>query len=99
MLEKKMGIDPEERHEEDALAVAEDVYITGVRLRNPTTVQVMQQPPLCTPRKVKQSTLSFTVAKTTVKIEKVPKLASSSQRVRKTFLINCSDPDCLSNER
>lgn len=81
MLEKKTGIDPEERHEEDALAVAEDVYITGVRLRNPTTVQAVQQPPFSTPRKVKQSTLSFTAAKTTVKMEKGPKLVSSSQRV------------------
>ena len=82
MLEKKMGIGPEERHEEDALAVAEDVYITGVRLRNPAAVQTMQQPPLSTPRKkVKQTTLSFTVAKTTVKIEKDVKLVSSSQKV------------------
>ena len=81
MLEKKMGIGPEERHEEDALAVADDVHITGVRLRNPTVVQTIQQPSLGTPRKVKQTTLPFTVAKTTVKIEKEVELASSSQRV------------------
>ena len=81
MLEKKMDIAPEERHEEGALAVAEDVYITGVRLRNPPGIQTTQQPPFGTPRKVKQSTLSFTVAKTTVKIEKAAKLVSSSQRV------------------
>ena len=81
MLEKKMDIDPEERHVEDALAVAEDVHITGVRLRNPTITQAMQQHPFSTQRKVKQSTLSYTVAKTTVKTEKGPKLVSSSQRV------------------
>jgi hypothetical protein len=81
MLEKKMDIGPEERHEEDPLAVAEDVYITGVRLRNATAVQTTQQPPLVTPAKVKQTILSFTVAKTTVKIEKEAKLVSSSQRV------------------
>jgi len=75
-----MGIAPEERHEEDALAVAEDVYITGVRLRNPPGIQTMQQPPFGPPRKVKQSTLSFTVAKTTVKIEKAAKLVSNLQR-------------------
>ena len=81
MLEKKMGIGPEERHEEDPLAVAEDVYITGVRLRNLAEVQTTQQIPLNTPRKVKQTILSFTVAKTTAKTEKEAKLASSSQRV------------------
>ncbi|KAH9001406.1 hypothetical protein EDB92DRAFT_1964438 [Lactarius akahatsu] len=80
-LEKRMGIGPEERHEEAPLAVAEDVYITGVRLRNPAAIQTTQQPPLNTPTKVKQSILSFTVAKTaTLKIEKEAKLVSISQR-------------------
>ncbi|KAH9060002.1 VRR-NUC domain-containing protein [Lactarius vividus] len=80
-LEKKMGIDPEERHEEAPLALAEDVYITGVRLRNPAAVQTTQQPPLNTPTKAKQSILSFAVAKTTtVKIEKEAKLLTISQR-------------------
>ena len=76
-----MDISPEERHEEDPLAVAEDVYITGVRLRNPTAVQTTQKLALDTPTKVKQTILSFNVAKTTVKIEKQAKLALSSQRV------------------
>jgi hypothetical protein len=76
MLEKKMGIDPDGRHEEDSLAVPEDVYITGVRLRNPTAVLTTQQPPLDTPTRVKQTILPFTV-----KIEKEAKLVSSSQRV------------------
>ncbi|KAI9446590.1 VRR-NUC domain-containing protein [Lactarius indigo] len=79
MLEKKMGISPEERHEEDQLAVAEDVYITGARLRNPAAIQTTQQPPFNTPTKVKQSILSFAVTKTTaIKIEAKP--VSISQR-------------------
>ncbi len=76
-----MGIGPEERHEEDPLAVPEDVFITGVRLRNPAAVETTQQPLLGTPTKAKQSILSFTVAKTIVKIEKKAKLVSISQRV------------------
>ncbi|KAI9466069.1 VRR-NUC domain-containing protein [Lactarius psammicola] len=79
-LEKKMGISPEERHEEDPLAVSKDVHITGVRLRNPAATQTIQRPSLNTPTKLKQSVLSFTVVKTIVKIKKEVKLVSSSQR-------------------
>jgi len=59
-LEKKMGINPEERHQDDPLSIAEDVYITGVRLRG---VHAASELPLATPAEAKQSALPFPVVK------------------------------------
>ena len=33
-MEKKLGISAEERHQDDLLAVSEDIYITGIRIRS-----------------------------------------------------------------
>ncbi|KAI0273485.1 hypothetical protein BC834DRAFT_210888 [Gloeopeniophorella convolvens] len=77
-LEKKLGVGPDERHQEDPLVVAEDIFITGVRLRLPQPVpgtskvdrNVDRKPPLDSPSK--QSTLPFTVIKSTLKSEQKP---------------------------
>jgi hypothetical protein len=66
-LEKKMGIGPEERHQDDPLARAKDVYVTGVRLRNtPTAVDkktMAQELPIDMPAKTTQGVLFFPVVK------------------------------------
>jgi hypothetical protein len=63
-----MGISPDERHQEDPLAVPENVYITGVRLRNtaaaaPDQDNMAKDLLLDTPIKGKQSVLPFPVVK------------------------------------
>ncbi|KAI0295465.1 VRR-NUC domain-containing protein [Russula brevipes] len=75
VLEKKMGINSEERHQDDPLPVAEDVYITGVRLRNPPAVpdreDIKQGPPFDMQAKAKQGVLPFPVVKPALKISDV----------------------------
>jgi hypothetical protein len=74
-LEKKLGIDPEERHQDDPLARAKDVYVTGVRLRNtPADVDqktMAQEIPLDTPAKAIQGLLFFPVVKPAVRVKQV----------------------------
>ncbi|KAI9460027.1 VRR-NUC domain-containing protein [Russula earlei] len=67
-LEKKMGISPEERHQDDPLSVAEDVSITGIRLRS---ILAVPEPPLDTPAEGKQRVLPFSVVKPTFKTRQV----------------------------
>jgi hypothetical protein len=67
-----MGISPDERHQEDLLAVPENVHIIGVRLRNAVvSVQdqdsIAQELPIDMPPKAKQSVLLFPVVKSTRK--------------------------------
>ncbi|KAI0306703.1 hypothetical protein B0F90DRAFT_1814554 [Multifurca ochricompacta] len=70
-LEKKMGISPDERHQEDLLIAAEDVYIKGIRLRNAAAAsdrkKMEQVPQLDTVKKAKQSILPFIVVKSALK--------------------------------
>jgi hypothetical protein len=74
-LEKKMGINSEERHQDDPLPVAEDAYITGVRLRNPPAVpdleEITQGPPFDMQAKAKQGVLPFPVVKPALKTSDV----------------------------
>ena len=66
-----MGIDAEERHQDDLLAIAEDIYITGIRIRNiPAPLDqehVAQKMPPDTQTKEKQSVLLFPVVKPVIK--------------------------------
>jgi hypothetical protein len=65
-LEEKMGISPEERHE-DLMPVAKEVFITGVRLRNAPAVLdqklTVQELPPDMPTKAMQGVLPFPVVK------------------------------------
>jgi fanconi-associated nuclease 1 len=70
-LEKKLGIDEEDRHQDDLLAIAEDIYITGIRIRNtpaPLDQEHMAQKiPPDTQTKEKQRVLLFPVVKPAIK--------------------------------
>lgn len=80
-LEKKMGISPEERYQDDPLAVAEEIYVTGVRLRNAPIapdreiiVQVQELP--------LQRVLLFPVIKPALKAGQVATSTAGVPRVR-----------------
>lgn len=71
-LEKKLGISPEERHQDDPLAIAEDIYITGVRIWNAPAAsdqgQMGQEQPPETQAKARQRVLLFPVVKPAPKV-------------------------------
>jgi hypothetical protein len=62
-----MGISPEERHQNDPLTCAKDVYVTGVRLRNTPAedkkMAMAQELPLGMPAKTMQGVLFFPIVK------------------------------------
>jgi hypothetical protein len=65
-LEKKLGISPEERHQNDPLTCAKDVYVTGVRLRNTPAEDkklMAQELPPGMPAKTMQGVLFFPIVK------------------------------------
>jgi Fanconi-associated nuclease 1 len=66
-----LGIDEEERHQNDLLAIAEDMYITGIRIRNiPAPLDqehMVQKMPPDTQTKEKQRVLLFPVVKPAVR--------------------------------
>src|SRR5882757_755994 len=70
-LEKNLGISPEERHQDDPLAVAEDIRIPGVRIWNapaaPDQGHVAQELPPDTQAKAKQRVLLFPVVQPALK--------------------------------
>ena len=84
-LEKKLGIDAEERHQDDLLAIAEDIHIIGIRIRNTPAPsdqeRMVQKMPPDTQTKGKQSVLLFPVVKPAVKGE-VTTLANGVLGVR-----------------
>jgi len=61
-----MGISPEERHQNDPLTCAKDVYVTGVRPRNTPAEDkktMAQEPPPGMPAKTMQGVLFFPIVK------------------------------------
>jgi hypothetical protein len=66
-----LGVSAEERHQDDLLAIAEDIYITGIRIRNtpaPSDQEHMaQKMPPDTQTKEKQRALLFPVVKPAIK--------------------------------
>jgi hypothetical protein len=66
-----LGIDAEEQHQDDLLAIAEDIYITGIRIRNtPAPLDqehTVQKMPPDTQTKEKQRVLLFPVVKPAIK--------------------------------
>jgi hypothetical protein len=70
-----LGIDAEERHQDDLLAIAEDTYITGIRIRNTPApldqVHMVQKMPPDMQTKEKQRALLFPVVKPAVKAGEV----------------------------
>lgn len=75
-LEKKLGIDAEERHQDDLLAIAEDIYITGIRIRNtPASLDpehMAQKMPPDMQTKENQRVLLFPVVKPAIKVSVAP---------------------------
>ncbi|KAI0282107.1 VRR-NUC domain-containing protein [Russula aff. rugulosa BPL654] len=71
-LEKKLGINAEERHQDDLLAIAEDIYITGIRIRDtPAPLDqehMVQKVPPDTHTKEKQRVLLFPIVKPASKV-------------------------------
>ena len=67
VLEKNLGISPEERHQNDPLTCAKDVYVTGVRLRTALAAEdqktMAQELPLGMPAKAMQGVLFFPIVK------------------------------------
>jgi hypothetical protein len=65
-----MGISPEERHQNDPLTCAQDVYVTGIRLRNTPAAEdkktMAQELPLGMPAKATQGVLFFPIVKPAV---------------------------------
>ena len=66
-----MGIDAEERHQDDLLTIAEDIYIIGIRIRNTSAPldpdHIAQKMPPDTQTKGKQGVLLFPVVKPAIK--------------------------------
>lgn len=85
-LEKKLGVSAEELHQDDLLAVAEDIFITGIRIRNtpaPLDKEHMAQKiPPDTQTKEKQGGLLFPVVKPAVKASEVATPANGILGVR-----------------
>ena len=77
-LEKKLGINPEEQHEEDPLTSPEEVHITGVRLRNAPTTQDQKNAPV----KRTQGVLPFPVVKPALRVKQVATPAIGALGVR-----------------
>ena len=69
-LEQKLGIGPEERHQDEPLAVADDIYITGDRIWNApaSSDQGRGQPPNIQ-TKAKQRVLLFPIVQSALKGE------------------------------
>ena len=85
-LEKKLGINPEEQHEEDPLTSPEEVHITGVRLRNAPTTQDQKNTShellLNAPVKRTQGVLPFPVVKPALRVKQVATPAIGALGVR-----------------
>ena len=89
-----MGIDAEERHQKEQLAIAEDIYITGIRIRNtsaPLDQEHMVQkvlPDMQT--KEKQRVLLFPVVTPVIKAStKVATSANGVLGVRISLILTC----------
>lgn len=74
-LEKKLGINTEEQHQGDPLAIADDIYITGIRIRDTFTPLVqehmVQGMPPDTQTREKQRVLLFPVVKPGIRASKI----------------------------
>ena len=86
-LEQKLGISPEERHQDDSLAVAEDIYITGDRIWNApvSSDQGRDQSPN-TQTKAKQRVLLFPVVQSALKGSEVTTPATGVLGVRVSLI-------------
>lgn len=81
-----MGIDEEERYQDDPLAVAGDIYITGIRIRNtpaPLDRNYMEH----TQTKEKQRVLLFPVVKSALKARGVVTPATGVLGVRISLIL------------
>jgi hypothetical protein len=87
-LEQKLGISPEERHQDDPLAVAEDIYITGDRIWNApaSSDQGREQSPN-SQTKAKQRVLLFPVVQSALKGSEVTTPTTGVLGVRISLII------------
>jgi len=87
-----LGIDAEERHQDDLLAIAEDIYITGIRIRNtpaPLDQEHMaQKMPPDTQTKEKQRVLLFPVVKPAIEASEVATPANGILGVRISLIFD-----------
>ncbi|KAF8503697.1 VRR-NUC domain-containing protein [Russula emetica] len=84
-LEKKLGIDAEERHQDDLLAIGEDIYITGIRIRNtPAPLDQTHD----TQTKEKQKVPLFPIVKPAIKTSEVATAANGILGVRISLIFD-----------